>query len=81
MSYASYLQDPAKPVKPKVIMDASLVVDVLGEDVRYVFYLSPNSLLICRRNALIDRFCSVELKEYRRIFKSTDEVNELNGAA
>ncbi|KIJ51343.1 hypothetical protein M422DRAFT_157993 [Sphaerobolus stellatus SS14] len=60
---AFYMQDPAKPVKPKVIMDAALVVDVLGEEVR---------------NSLIDRFCSIELKEYRRIFRATDEAGQLD---
>ena len=36
--------------------------------------LLPLNLLICS-NHLIDRFCAVELKEYRRIFRPTDEVS------
>ncbi|KAF8583856.1 hypothetical protein K439DRAFT_1617197 [Ramaria rubella] len=56
---AFFLQDPSKPVKDTVISDACVVVDVLGEDVR---------------NHLIDRYCAIELKEYRRIFRASDEA-------
>ncbi|KZV93409.1 hypothetical protein EXIGLDRAFT_612935 [Exidia glandulosa HHB12029] len=60
------LQDPARPVKPSVIRDACAVVDVLGEDVR---------------NHFIEKYCSLELKEYRRIFKSTDEAGQLDNVS
>ncbi|KAG1752867.1 Vps53-like protein [Suillus lakei] len=60
---AFYLQDPAKPSKPAQIIDACVVVDVLGPDVR---------------RHLIDRYVALELKEYRRIFRATDEAGHLD---
>ncbi|CAE6462500.1 unnamed protein product [Rhizoctonia solani] len=54
-----FLQDPSRPIKQSTISEACLVVDVLGDDVR---------------NAILDRYASLELKEYRRIFRNTDEV-------
>ncbi|OBZ70516.1 Vacuolar protein sorting-associated protein 53 [Grifola frondosa] len=58
-----YMQDPAKPIKPSVIADACLVVDVLGADIRTQF---------------VDRYVALELKEYRRIFRATDEAGQLD---
>ncbi|KAK1230251.1 Vacuolar protein sorting-associated protein 53 [Marasmius sp. AFHP31] len=58
-----YLQDPAKPVRPTVIADACQVVDVLGPDVR---------------SHLIERYVAMELKEYRRIFRTSDEAGQLD---
>ncbi|KAF8606385.1 hypothetical protein BDV93DRAFT_520691 [Ceratobasidium sp. AG-I] len=58
-----FLQDPARPMKSSTISDACQVVDVLGEDVR---------------NSILDRYSSLELKEYRRIFRSTDEAGQLD---
>lgn len=60
---AFYLQDPAKPSKPAQIIDACAVADVLGPDVR---------------RHLIDRYVALELKEYRRIFRATDEAGHLD---
>ncbi|KAH7923145.1 hypothetical protein BV22DRAFT_1196908 [Leucogyrophana mollusca] len=60
---AFFLQDPAKPVKPTLIADACAVVDVLGPDVRA---------------HVIDRYVALELKEYRRIFRATDEAGHLD---
>lgn len=39
------------------------MVDVLGEDVRA---------------SLVDRYVTMELKEYRRIFRTTDEAGQLD---
>ncbi|KAL0581905.1 Vacuolar protein sorting-associated protein 53 [Marasmius crinis-equi] len=58
-----YLQDPAKPIRPTVISDACQVVDVLGPDVR---------------SHLIERYVALELKEYRRIFRTSDEAGQLD---
>ncbi|KAI0645796.1 Vps53-like protein [Trametes meyenii] len=58
-----YMQDPAKPIKPSVVADACLVVDVLGADIRTQF---------------IERYVALELKEYRRIFRATDEAGQLD---
>lgn len=46
-----------------MISEACLVVDVLGADFR---------------SHLIDRYVALELKEYRRIFRSTDEAGQLD---
>ncbi|QRW21214.1 vacuolar protein sorting-associated protein 53 [Rhizoctonia solani] len=58
-----FLQDPSRPVKQSTIGEACLVVDVLGDNVR---------------NAILDRYASLELKEYRRIFRNTDEAGQLD---
>ncbi|KAG6877048.1 hypothetical protein C0993_010734 [Termitomyces sp. T159_Od127] len=60
---AFILQDTSKSVKAPHIADACLVVDVLGPDFRA---------------HLIDRYVALELKEYRRIFRSTDEAGQLD---
>lgn len=60
---SSFLQDTTKQVKPALIPDACLVVDVLGPDVRA---------------QLLDRFVALELKEYRRIFRTSDEAGQLD---
>jgi vacuolar protein sorting-associated protein 53 len=57
------LQDPNKPVKANVIAEACRVVDVLGLDVR---------------NSLIERYVALETKEYRRIFRISDEAGQLD---
>ncbi|KAH9935765.1 Vps53-like protein [Fomitopsis serialis] len=58
-----YMQDPGKPIKPSVIADACLVVDVLGPE---------------NRTQFIERYVAMELKEYRRIFRATDEAGQLD---
>ncbi|KAG5717946.1 Vacuolar protein sorting-associated protein 53 like protein [Termitomyces sp. T112] len=60
---AFILQDTSKAVKPPQIADACLAADVLGPDFRA---------------HLIDRYVALELKEYRRIFRSTDEAGQLD---
>ncbi|KAG6853779.1 hypothetical protein C0991_001490 [Blastosporella zonata] len=60
---AFILQDSSKPVKATQITDACLAADVLGPDFR---------------THLIDRYVALELKEYRRIFRSTDEAGQLD---
>lgn len=62
-SSPSFLQDPAKQLKPNIMADACQVVNVLGNDVR---------------NHLIERYSAMELKEYRRIFRTTDEAGQLD---
>ncbi|KAG6819237.1 hypothetical protein H0H93_013895 [Arthromyces matolae] len=60
---AFILQDTSKAIKPTQISDACLAVDVLGADFRA---------------HLVDRYVALELKEYRRIFRSTDEAGQLD---
>ncbi|KXN90783.1 hypothetical protein AN958_03437 [Leucoagaricus sp. SymC.cos] len=60
---AFFLQDTAKQPKPVLIIQACLAVDVLGADFR---------------SHLIDRYVALELKEYRRIFRTNDEAGQLD---
>lgn len=59
----SYLQENNKSIASTLIADACVVVDVLGPDVR---------------THLIERFVALELKEYRRIFRTNDEAGQLD---
>lgn len=59
----SYIPDPLHPVKPSQISAACAVADVLGPDVRTHY---------------ITRYVALSLKEYRRIFKPTDEAGGLD---
>jgi hypothetical protein len=52
-----------KQIKPALIAEACQVVDVLGLDVRI---------------QLLDRYVALELKDYRRIFRATDEAGQLD---
>lgn len=60
---AFFLQDTAKQIMPVFITQACLVVDVLGTDFR---------------SHLIDRYVTLELREYRRIFRTNDEAGQLD---
>ncbi|KAJ7693303.1 Vps53-like protein [Mycena rosella] len=57
------LQVDSTQIKPSLIADACLVVDVLGADVRA---------------QMIERYVAIELKEYRRIFRTSDEAGQLD---
>ncbi len=59
----SYLQDANKQLKSTLIVEACQVVDALGPDVRL---------------HLVERFVALELKEYRRIFRTNDEAGQLD---
>lgn len=59
----SYAQDPNKPVKPSTMAAACRVIDVIGLEIRVQF---------------VERYVALELKEYRRIFKPTDEAGQLD---
>ncbi|KAL1748737.1 Vps53-like protein [Schizophyllum fasciatum] len=63
---AFFMQDTSKPVRPTVMADACLVADVLGPDVRA---------------HLVDRYVALEMKDYRRIFRPTDEAGQLDNLA
>ena len=60
---ASFLSDPSNPMRPSIITNACLVVDVIGDDFR---------------SSLIERYCAIEMKEYRRIFRTSDEAGQLD---
>ncbi|WWC62062.1 uncharacterized protein I303_104651 [Kwoniella dejecticola CBS 10117] len=60
---AFFKQDPNKPVDRRTIAEVCHVIDVLGGDFR---------------NHIIERYLQLQLAEYRRIFKSTDEAGQLD---
>ncbi|KAF9010737.1 Vps53-like protein [Cyathus striatus] len=60
---AFFVQDPSKGVKPGLIAEACQAVDVIGPEVR---------------TQLLERFVALELKEYRRIFRTSDEAGQLD---
>ncbi|KAF8313077.1 hypothetical protein DL93DRAFT_2137978 [Clavulina sp. PMI_390] len=60
---AFFLHDNSKEIDTASLSDACLVVDVLGPDVR---------------NHIVDRYCAIELREYRRIFRANDEAGQLD---
>lgn len=60
---AFFVQDSTKQIKTSTISEACLVVDVIGPDVRA---------------HVIDRYVALELKEYRRIFRTNDEAGQLD---
>jgi vacuolar protein sorting-associated protein 53 len=61
--FISYIPDPTHAIKPAQISAACAVADVLGPEVRTHY---------------ITRYVSLELKEYRRIFRATDEAGGLD---
>ncbi|WVN88398.1 uncharacterized protein L203_103607 [Cryptococcus depauperatus CBS 7841] len=58
-----FKQDTNKPVERKIIQEVCLVIDVMGDDFR---------------NHIIERYLQLQLAEYRRIFRSTDEAGQLD---
>ncbi|KAL7411236.1 Vps53-like protein [Mrakia frigida] len=64
---AFFVPEANKPAtNPTTLSEACAVVDVLGDEVR---------------NSLLDRYATLELREYRRIFRSTDEAGQLDNIA
>ncbi|AAW40845.2 hypothetical protein CNBA3220 [Cryptococcus deneoformans B-3501A] len=60
---AFFKQDPNKPIDKRTISEVCLAVDVLGGDFR---------------NHIIERYLQLQLAEYRRIFRATDEAGQLD---
>ncbi|WWD17223.1 hypothetical protein CI109_101661 [Kwoniella shandongensis] len=60
---AFFKQDPNRPIENNVVAEVCLVIDVLGGDFR---------------NHIIERYLQLQLAEYRRIFRSTDEAGQLD---
>ncbi|PWN47993.1 hypothetical protein IE53DRAFT_389841 [Violaceomyces palustris] len=61
-----FLHDPGRPVKATSLPDAALVLDALGSDAK---------------SSLIDWYCALQLREYRRIFRATDEAGQLDNVS
>ncbi|WRT66449.1 uncharacterized protein IL334_003407 [Kwoniella shivajii] len=60
---AFFKQDPNRPVERRTVAEVCLVIEVLGGDFR---------------NHIIERYIQLQLAEYRRIFRSTDEAGQLD---
>ncbi|EIW70404.1 hypothetical protein TREMEDRAFT_68035 [Tremella mesenterica DSM 1558] len=58
-----FQQDPSKVVDLKTVEEVCLVVDVIGGDFR---------------NHMVERYLQLQLAEYRRIFRSTEEAGQLD---
>ncbi|EPQ29276.1 uncharacterized protein PFL1_03031 [Pseudozyma flocculosa PF-1] len=61
-----FLHDPGRAVRQTGLADAALVLDAVGLDAR---------------NALIEWYCALQLREYRRIFRATDEAGQLDNVS
>ncbi|WVW84018.1 hypothetical protein I302_106045 [Kwoniella bestiolae CBS 10118] len=60
---AFFKQDPNRSIDRKTVAEVCHVIDVLGGDFR---------------NHIIERYLQLQLAEYRRIFRSTDEAGQLD---
>ncbi|WVR06988.1 hypothetical protein IAU60_004025 [Kwoniella sp. DSM 27419] len=58
-----FKQDPNRPIDRHVVAEVCKVIDVLGGDFK---------------NHIIERYLQLQVAEYRRIFKSTDEAGQLD---
>lgn len=60
---ASFRNDPNHPPDLRIVAESCLVIEVLGGDYR---------------KHIIERYLQLQLAEYRRIFRSTDEAGQLD---
>ncbi|GFZ43857.1 hypothetical protein JCM24511_01577 [Saitozyma sp. JCM 24511] len=63
MDTFSFRNDPNRPPELKVVSEVCMVIDVLGGDFK---------------NHIVERYLQLQLAEYRRIFRSTDEAGQLD---
>ncbi|KAK0551814.1 Vacuolar protein sorting-associated protein 53 [Tilletia horrida] len=64
--YENFLHDAASPLRNTTLPAAALVVDALG----------PTAV-----STLLDWYVALQLREYRRIFRATDEAGQLDNVA
>lgn len=62
----SFLHDSSRPIRTTQIPEAALALDAIGPDAV---------------TALLDWYCALQLREYRRIFRATDEAGQLDNVA
>lgn len=67
-SSLSFLQEAGSttPIRSTAVPDAALALDAIGSDAI---------------NALLDWYCALQLREYRRIFRATDEAGQLDNVS
>lgn len=64
---SSFLNGSAtRPVRSTSLPDAALLIDALGPEAK---------------NTLLDWYCALQLREYRRIFRATDEAGGLDNVS
>ncbi len=61
-----FLHDPNRSVRSTNLPESALVIDAIGSEAKA---------------ALIDWYCSLQLREYRRIFRATDEAGQLDNVS
>ena len=61
-----FLHDPNRAVRSTNLPESALVIDAIGTEAK---------------TALIDWYCSLQLREYRRIFRATDEAGQLDNVS
>ena len=61
-----FLHDPNRAVRSTNLPESALVIDAIGTEAK---------------SALIDWYCSLQLREYRRIFRATDEAGQLDNVS
>ncbi|TKY86444.1 hypothetical protein EX895_004593 [Sporisorium graminicola] len=61
-----FLHDPNRAVRSTNLPESALVIDAIGAEAKA---------------ALIDWYCSLQLREYRRIFRATDEAGQLDNVS
>ncbi|PWZ02161.1 hypothetical protein BCV70DRAFT_198444 [Testicularia cyperi] len=61
-----FLHDPGRSVRSTNLPESALVIDAIGAEAR---------------SALIEWYCSLQLREYRRIFRATDEAGQLDNVS
>lgn len=61
-----FLYDPNRAVRSTNLPESALVIDAIGPEAKV---------------ALIDWYCSLQLREYRRIFRATDEAGQLDNVS
>ncbi|SNX84704.1 related to VPS53 - subunit of VP51-54 complex, required for protein sorting [Melanopsichium pennsylvanicum] len=61
-----FLHDPNRAVRSTSLPESALVIDAIGFEAK---------------TALIDWYCSLQLREYRRIFRATDEAGQLDNVS
>uniref|UniRef100_V5EXX2 Uncharacterized protein n=2 Tax=Kalmanozyma brasiliensis (strain GHG001) TaxID=1365824 RepID=V5EXX2_KALBG len=61
-----FLHDPNRSIRSTNLPESALVIDAIGAEAK---------------TALLDWYCSLQLREYRRIFRATDEAGQLDNVS
>lgn len=78
LSLHSFKNSPTQPPDLRLVKEALLVIDVIGGDFKYVVKQQHEVAKLMFRNHIVERYIQLQLAEYRRIFRSTDEAGQLD---